>query len=432
MGADDTVLTVTLPDANAPVFFPVGVGSDVQSDTAVLLDDGRVLYGWGEADGSGSRIRTGVAADVETFLTQDNSVQNHQTVAYTTATAGRNRIGPLSITRNPYDGYLYLVYNVTNSANWIGPGDTETTPCVGAGGEGLTVLCRSSDEGVTWDFVSFIQCFGWSAPTTNFLFGNIRIGEIHFASPTEWIVEAPRYLNLSTTARNADQGLFASADSGATWTRVAADGDSVGANRHKSGGSRNCAYHDGLYWWSSTWENGSDSRYRVYTQEPGTLTTTWDVYSSETGALTTALKGFTWAWEDPDGYLYGSISSGANLEIIRWAPGLPSGGDPPYPDTEYELLVTLNNLPVSGIDERSVAIFQQLGDCWMALMSAGMVVGMEIDNPTYSPCIECQGGMVYDSGLMVWEVQRQGLYAFSATLQVCRDGCEPSPVNVEC
>jgi len=436
-------LDVVLPEPTDPSFFPVGDLGDsnrgVQSDTAVLTTDGRVLYGWVETGGDpGSRVKIGYSPDIDTFLLQDNSVTFTQTIASSSSDAGRNRIGPVSITRNPFDGALYLAYNVTDTGDWTGIGSGETPPCSGAGDEGVGLILRSIDEGATWSFYSWIYCFGWPGSTSNFLLGPVQMGEIHFVDASTWIISGPSF-RTRFGARTRRDANYVSTDGGLSWTRVAVRSAAVGAIDRTAGGSRNTMLHDGHYWWSATNDTGASSRYFVEASAPGdpgfSTLDGWDLISFEASPIGSSalLRNWTWAWIDSkDGLLYGTLGTGSGvaggLQIVRWPTGTPSGGDPPFANDEYESLVTVASMP----NGRSTSIVQQLGGCWLAVMNRGKVLGLPIEDTDLAPCIECQAGMEYDSDLAAWAVSREGLYSFSATLQVCRSGCEPAPPVVNC
>ena len=361
-------ITATLPGDAAPRWLPLGAVNGSEHGSAVLLGDGRVLYVY---TGGGGAISMGYAPDVATFIGADNSVVFFQDI-FTGLSNQR-----ATVFRSPIDNAIYLSVTTFNA---------------GAGGLGgdHTRIYTTVDDGVTWTFHGTVQ--GAVGGSDAGIEEPCVTGEPYFdLGSGRWIMSAPRY-RVAFGGRITQAGVWYSDDQGVTWTQGAASAASpFGSNIE--GCSRNIMLHEGpagdVLWWNA---NGGFTGYgyRLFTSmDTGT---TWQTISVAPGGASNFGRAF--GWRDSTDTMYALVQG---TQIRSWPAGLPSGGDPPWPEDEATIVRSFANL--TGFGNPRNGIIQLLGSDTMVLMYAGQVIGWpyesddDCDCPYITVTINLTGGV---------------------------------------
>lgn len=222
-------------------------GSDGQNDgSAVLLADDRIMYAYYEAD----EIKIGYANDIETFLTNNDSLKD--TVTQFTGLTNPH----VTIFRNPTDDNIYLIMGCSamDPGTLYGTGST-----AGNAVYPWQIIYRSEDEGDTWVEHSVLESpiaaldqFSWSNNTGN-NWGSAaadRVTGIPYISGTTWVLPAPNYSRDGTPSKIPRPGIWRSTDAGLTWALVF-DQDGHSSDEDNGAGSRNLVKYSGTYFWAA-------------------------------------------------------------------------------------------------------------------------------------------------------------------------------------
>jgi hypothetical protein len=235
------------PDDAALVVTPVSAGE--RSDSAVLLNDGRVLYVFVD----GTSIKQGYSPSVTAFLTQNGSVTD-----ITTIVAGVN--GSNCCVFSEPGGGVFLV--------------TSVNPVAGSNPDfwGTRVWRSPSELGGDWAYRGVVQRL--TSPEAG-LWINMGSDEKAVGQPAfsgaRWLLPAPKYVlnQLGDPVWYKHQAVWSSDDAGYTWTERVAVGHHIVGGPYGIGESRNVAGKGGRLFWTSTDGSGAVTSELRYSDDGG-------------------------------------------------------------------------------------------------------------------------------------------------------------------
>lgn len=363
----------TLPPNNAPAPRPTGAVTVPQrnnSGSAVLLDDGRVLYMWCVGPGVGAHYQ-GYAPNLTNFLTLDNSV-----VPDPPLLTGMSGYDHSSVFFAP-DGELYSIQ--ASAGGWGGNPFRRKVE-----------IWHSPDDGATWNVHGVMQDISTVGADGN---NTEAVGEPFFVTSGpnagRWVVSAPYYDNFSIGGSSVNRtrpAVWTSDDNGVTWTLRATEGRGP-LGLSTDGESRNINRHDGDLWWAMH-SQATAGGFSIYSSsDEGT---TWSIVDASGTGFENVGWGF--AWRDAADVLYCGYNGN---KVVTFAPGLPDGSVRAF--NQHTLLRTYSNIGTGGGLDQDV-IFQWLGTDTLALMSDGRVIGFaaqqeeDCDCPFITVTVRHDGG----------------------------------------
>lgn len=361
----------TLPPNGAPVFLPVGaIGS--YSDSAVLLDDGRVLYVW--VDQTTGDINQGFATNVTSFITINNSVTFDK--ALFSGLLGSGTPAVLACVFRAPDNVIYLAISA----------GSDPTGTLAPVGDPFTLIFTTPDDGVTWNSHGTVEVFADPGGCTNFrIFMDAALGEPFFVSggPNDgrWVLPALRYDSFTigpNCGLRRKAAVWTSDDNGVTWA-FSQEGSYAPFGTSLDGSSRNIMRHNGDVFWNVHSFSTGGGYSMVSSPSDGQPPGSWVIESRDTNGF----SNFDWAfgWHDGVDTMYAAFNGNS---IVSFATGLPTGGDPPYAYNEHVVERTFTNM----VPTDNGAILQLLGST-MVLINRGQVLGwlMDVDEPCECPTL---------------------------------------------